>query len=173
MAVSGLPETCENHAKWIAKLALDMLDMAKCVQMGTEPVVSIHIDIHFRIAHFSYGFIRIGRLYCISSLHMVDSRLINNIHSAHVSTTWKKKIFGEKKMVFLHCKTSFHGGKWNIENPLWKITFQSLRKVLQVQYLFIGFMGRVWITLNSGHIEPIFVKLTKPFEYIFNPFIYY
>lgn len=40
MAVSGLPEACENHAKWIAKLALDMMDMAKCVQMGTEPVVS-------------------------------------------------------------------------------------------------------------------------------------
>lgn len=40
MAVSGLPEACENHAKWIAKLALDMLDMAKYVQMGAEPVVS-------------------------------------------------------------------------------------------------------------------------------------
>lgn len=40
MAVSGLPEACENHAKWIAKLALDMMDMAKCVQMGVEPVVS-------------------------------------------------------------------------------------------------------------------------------------
>lgn len=42
MAVSGLPEACENHAKWIAKLALDMMDMAKYVQMGTEPVVSQH-----------------------------------------------------------------------------------------------------------------------------------
>lgn len=40
MAVSGLPEACENHAKWIAKLSLDMMDMAKYVQMGTEPVVS-------------------------------------------------------------------------------------------------------------------------------------
>lgn len=40
MAVSGIPEACENHAKWIAKLALDMMDMAKYVQMGTEPVVS-------------------------------------------------------------------------------------------------------------------------------------
>lgn len=39
MAVSGLPESCENHAKWIAKLALDMMDMAKYVQMGAEPVV--------------------------------------------------------------------------------------------------------------------------------------
>lgn len=40
MAVSGLPETCDNHAKCIARLALDMLDMAKNVKMGSEPVVS-------------------------------------------------------------------------------------------------------------------------------------
>lgn len=43
MAVSGLPEACESHPKWIAKLALDMMDMAKCVQMGAEPVVRIKI----------------------------------------------------------------------------------------------------------------------------------
>lgn len=46
MAVSGLPEACENHAKWIAKLALDMMDMAKYVQMGTEPVVSQYTHTH-------------------------------------------------------------------------------------------------------------------------------
>lgn len=46
MAVSGLPEACENHAKWIAKLALDMMDMAKYVQMGAEPVVSQHTHKH-------------------------------------------------------------------------------------------------------------------------------
>lgn len=40
MAVSGLPDACENHAKCIAKLALDIMDMAKNVTMGGEPVVS-------------------------------------------------------------------------------------------------------------------------------------
>lgn len=40
MAVSGIPEACENHAKWIAKLSLDMMDMAKSVQMGSELLVS-------------------------------------------------------------------------------------------------------------------------------------
>jgi hypothetical protein len=40
MAVSGLPDACENHARVIAKLALDMMDMAKNVTMGTEVVVS-------------------------------------------------------------------------------------------------------------------------------------
>ena len=40
MAVSGLPDECENHAKCIARLALDMLDMAKNVMMGTEAMVS-------------------------------------------------------------------------------------------------------------------------------------
>jgi hypothetical protein len=41
MAVSGLPDSCENHSKCIARLALDMMDMAKNVKMGSEPVVSI------------------------------------------------------------------------------------------------------------------------------------
>lgn len=41
MAVSGLPELCENHAKCIARLALDMIIMAQNVKMGNEPVVSI------------------------------------------------------------------------------------------------------------------------------------
>uniref|UniRef100_A0A182JC66 Guanylate cyclase soluble subunit beta-1 n=1 Tax=Anopheles atroparvus TaxID=41427 RepID=A0A182JC66_ANOAO len=45
MAVSGLPDECENHAKCIARLALDMLDMAKNVKMGTE-AVKITIGIH-------------------------------------------------------------------------------------------------------------------------------
>ena len=40
MAVSGLPDACENHAKCIAKLALDIMDMAKNVKMNGEPVVS-------------------------------------------------------------------------------------------------------------------------------------
>lgn len=40
MAVSGLPEQCDDHAKCIARLALDMMDMAKIVTMGAVPVVS-------------------------------------------------------------------------------------------------------------------------------------
>lgn len=39
MAVSGLPENCDSHAKWIAKLALSMMDVAKNVRMGNEPLV--------------------------------------------------------------------------------------------------------------------------------------
>ena len=40
MAVSGLPDHCEDHAKCIARLALDMMDMAKNVKMGSNPMVS-------------------------------------------------------------------------------------------------------------------------------------
>ncbi|KAL1399622.1 hypothetical protein pipiens_008061 [Culex pipiens pipiens] len=40
MAVSGLPDECENHAKCIARLALDMMDMARNVKMGAETMVS-------------------------------------------------------------------------------------------------------------------------------------
>ncbi|XP_059618437.1 guanylate cyclase soluble subunit beta-1 [Phlebotomus argentipes] len=45
MAVSGLPDMCENHAKCISNLALDMMDMAKNVMMGSQPV-RITIGIH-------------------------------------------------------------------------------------------------------------------------------
>lgn len=41
MAVSGIPDLCDNHAKCIARLALDMMDMCKNVNMGPNPVVSI------------------------------------------------------------------------------------------------------------------------------------
>lgn len=40
MAVSGLPDNCENHAVCIARLALDMNEMAESVKMDEEPVVS-------------------------------------------------------------------------------------------------------------------------------------
>lgn len=40
MTVSGLPETCDNHAKCIARLALDLMDVAQNVLMGSLPVVS-------------------------------------------------------------------------------------------------------------------------------------
>lgn len=41
MTVSGLPETCDNHAKCIARLALDVMDVAQNVMMGSMPVVSL------------------------------------------------------------------------------------------------------------------------------------
>ncbi|KAJ8895148.1 hypothetical protein PR048_000473 [Dryococelus australis] len=40
MAVSGLPEPCRTHARCIARLALDIMDMAREVKMDGEPVVS-------------------------------------------------------------------------------------------------------------------------------------
>lgn len=44
MAVSGLPEPCRSHARCIARLALDMMDLAANeVQIDGEPVVSRHI----------------------------------------------------------------------------------------------------------------------------------
>lgn len=44
MAVSGLPDPCEDHAKCMARVALDMMDMAKNVKMGSNPVVSKVFD---------------------------------------------------------------------------------------------------------------------------------
>ncbi|KAH8406525.1 hypothetical protein KR215_004619, partial [Drosophila sulfurigaster] len=45
MAVSGLPDHCEDHARCMARVALDMMDMAKNVKMGSNPV-QITIGIH-------------------------------------------------------------------------------------------------------------------------------
>lgn len=39
MAVSGLPEPCTTHAKNIARLALDMIDLAQTVIVDGQPVV--------------------------------------------------------------------------------------------------------------------------------------
>ena len=42
MAVSGLPEPCRSHARCIARLALDMMDLAADeVQIDGEPLVRI------------------------------------------------------------------------------------------------------------------------------------
>lgn len=41
MAVSGLPEPCEDHVRCIARLALDMMDLSHTVVVDGVPVVSI------------------------------------------------------------------------------------------------------------------------------------
>lgn len=43
MAVSGLPDECDNHAVCIARLALDMIEMADNVKMGNHPIVSFRV----------------------------------------------------------------------------------------------------------------------------------
>ena len=40
MAVSGLPEPCKEQARCIARLALDMMDLAKNVSVDGIPVVT-------------------------------------------------------------------------------------------------------------------------------------
>lgn len=44
MAVSGLPEKCDEHAKCIAKLALDLMDISKDLKdpNGENIMVSIY-----------------------------------------------------------------------------------------------------------------------------------
>lgn len=47
MAVSGLPEVCSSHTRWIAKMALDMKDVSLEVYMEGEPIVvsKLHVSI--------------------------------------------------------------------------------------------------------------------------------
>ena len=50
MAVSGLPEPCRSHARCMARLALDMMDLAADeVQIDGEPVVRSQILLLQRI----------------------------------------------------------------------------------------------------------------------------
>ena len=44
MAVSGLPELCQDQARCIARLALDMMELAMDVVVDGVPVVIIHSD---------------------------------------------------------------------------------------------------------------------------------
>lgn len=39
MAVSGLPEPCTSHARCMARLALDMMDLSSEVKVDGTPVV--------------------------------------------------------------------------------------------------------------------------------------
>lgn len=45
LAVSGLPDECANHAVCIARIALDMIEMADNVKMGNHPIVSSSFSI--------------------------------------------------------------------------------------------------------------------------------
>lgn len=56
MAVSGLPEVCDDHCRCIARLALDMMDLIKDVQVDGRAVVSKQNKFYFqKINWFSYG----------------------------------------------------------------------------------------------------------------------
>ena len=42
MAVSGLPEVCNNHAKSIANLALDLMDAAKELRNPNNHLIEVN-----------------------------------------------------------------------------------------------------------------------------------
>lgn len=50
MAVSGLPEPCESHARCIARVALDMMDLSK--QVKTQDMGGIVCHTHKVIIHY-------------------------------------------------------------------------------------------------------------------------
>lgn len=61
MAVSGLPEPCRCHARCIARLALDMMDLAADeVQIDGEPVVSTPI-LYLRFVDLQFYFLKKSR----------------------------------------------------------------------------------------------------------------
>lgn len=64
MAVSGLPEPCHSHALCIARLALDMMDLAADeVQIDGEPVVCTYTSCLLIVFCYNdYGSDRIKRL---------------------------------------------------------------------------------------------------------------
>ncbi len=57
MAVSGLPEPCECHARCIARLALDIMDLSKKVKTEDMNGIVSHIIIIFFSDHCVYSFI--------------------------------------------------------------------------------------------------------------------
>lgn len=65
MAVSGLPDHCEDHAKCIARLALDMMEMAKNVKMGPNPMVST-LPASIKATSYNILYIKIKQKKCYS-----------------------------------------------------------------------------------------------------------
>lgn len=55
MAVSGLPVSCQDHARCIARLALDMMELSKEVIVDEVPIVSFYSIL--------YNFVSIRYLY--------------------------------------------------------------------------------------------------------------
>lgn len=54
MAVSGLPEPCESHARCIARLALDIMDLSKRVKYADlDGIVIILFVVHLIHFHFT------------------------------------------------------------------------------------------------------------------------
>lgn len=57
MAVSGLPEPCTTHARDMARLALDMMDMSRDVFLDGENVVIIKITNFYKHLWLKYFFL--------------------------------------------------------------------------------------------------------------------
>lgn len=53
MAVSGLPEPCRSHARCVARLALDLIDLSKriCAQDGRNAGIVSHRSIEITGTH--------------------------------------------------------------------------------------------------------------------------
>lgn len=83
MAVSGLPEVCDNHAKCIARLALDMMDMCKNVNMGPKPVVRNYIKrislFRFKLYVHFYSIIFYNSLNCFCIMVILFQNFIHPI----------------------------------------------------------------------------------------------
>jgi len=85
MAVSGLPEPCEEHVRCIARLALDMMDLSHTVVVDGVPVVSTWI-------------VSLDRAECTFNDMMYTARQFINIHNIGPRG---KRFFYNLKSIFL------------------------------------------------------------------------
>uniref|UniRef100_A0A182QLC6 Guanylate cyclase soluble subunit beta-1 n=1 Tax=Anopheles farauti TaxID=69004 RepID=A0A182QLC6_9DIPT len=115
MAVSGLPDECENHAKCIARLALDMLDMAKNVMMGTE-AMKITIGIHSGEVVTGVIGNRMPRYCLFGNTVNLTSRTETTGVPGHINiseTTYKCGLYGSSTITIVRSSNFKQDTNWN------------------------------------------------------------
>lgn len=115
MAVSGLPEPCEDHVRCIARLALDMMDLSHTVVVDGVPVVSI-----FEIITRVLPILNDMKTQCFCGS-------IENINPTHTAVNNNNNVLLNIKYVFRFSKHNIRFITYNIiiENEMFSLAHNN------------------------------------------------